>query len=104
MNRENDLRTLQQLTEDAAVDARKLMLLANSLKPDDLQQQLEKLCSGFEDGSKKRRRHRPQHLRRKKSPLSKNGRLPHRQSRQSLRQRTMILPMRWMATISAWWS
>ena len=56
MNRENDLRTLQQLTEDAAVDARKLMLLANSLKPDDLQQQLEELCSGFEDAALQVRR------------------------------------------------
>ena len=56
MNRENGLRTLQQLTEDAAVDARKLMLLANSLKPDDLQQQLEELCSGFEDAALQVRR------------------------------------------------
>lgn len=49
MNRKNDLRVLQQLTEDAAVDARKLMLLADSLKPEDLQQQLEELSGGFED-------------------------------------------------------
>ena len=48
MNRENDLRTLQQLTEDAAVDARKLMLLAKHLK-----MPLKELNTGIRIGEKK---------------------------------------------------
>lgn len=56
MNEKRDFRELQRLTEDAAVDARRLMLLADRLKPDDLQQQLEALCSGFEDSALRIRR------------------------------------------------
>ena len=43
MSKQTDLREIQRLTEDAAVDARKLLIQADNLPPDTFQKMLEAL-------------------------------------------------------------
>ena len=49
MSKQTDLREIQRLTENAAVDVRKLLTQADNLPPDTFQKMLEKLCGSFED-------------------------------------------------------
>lgn len=49
MSKRTDLREIQRLTEDAAIDARKLLIQADNLPPDTFQKMLEALCGSFED-------------------------------------------------------
>ena len=49
MSKQTDLREIQRLTEDAAVDARKLLIQADNLPPSIFQKMLEELCGSFED-------------------------------------------------------
>ena len=47
MSKRTDLREIQRLTEDAAIDARKLLIQADNLPPDTFQKMLEALCGSF---------------------------------------------------------
>lgn len=49
MSKRTDLREIQRLTEDAAIDARKLLIQADNLPPGTFQKMLEELCGSFED-------------------------------------------------------
>ena len=40
MNKQTDLREIQRLTEDAAIDTRKLLIQADNLPPDTFQKML----------------------------------------------------------------
>jgi len=56
MSKQTDLREIQRLTEDAAIDARKLLIQADNLPPDTFQKMLEALCGSFEDTALQLRR------------------------------------------------
>lgn len=56
MSKRTDLREIQRLTEDAAIDARKLLIQADNLPPDTFQKMLEALCGSFEDTALQLRR------------------------------------------------
>ena len=56
MSKQTDLREIQCLTEDAAIDARKLLIQADNLPPDTFQKMLEALCGSFEDTALQLRR------------------------------------------------
>lgn len=56
MSKQTDLQEIQRLTEDAAIDARKLLIQADNLPPDTFQKMLEGLCGSFEDTSLQLRR------------------------------------------------
>lgn len=56
MSKQTDLREIQRLTEDAAIDARKLLIQADNLPPGTFQKMLEALCGSFEDTALQLRR------------------------------------------------
>lgn len=56
MSKQTDLREIQRLTEDAAIDARKLLIQADNLQPGTFQKMLEELCGSFEDTALQLRR------------------------------------------------
>lgn len=56
MSKQTDLREIQRLTEDAAIDARKLLIQADNLPPGAFQRMLEALCGSFEDTALQLRR------------------------------------------------
>ena len=56
MSKQTDLREIQRLTEDAAIDARKLLIQADNLPPGTFQKMLEELCGSFEDTALRLRR------------------------------------------------
>ena len=56
MSKQTDLREIQRLTEDAAIDARKLLIQADNLPPDTFHKMLEELCGSFEDTALRLRR------------------------------------------------
>ena len=56
MSKQTDLQEIQRLTENAAIDARKLLIQADNLPPDTLQKMLEELCGSFEDTALQLRR------------------------------------------------
>lgn len=56
MSKQTDLQEIQRLTEDAAIDARKLLIQADNLPPDTFQKMLEELCGSFEDTALRLRR------------------------------------------------
>jgi len=56
MSKRTDLREIQRLTEDAAIDARKLLIQAGNLPPGTFQKMLEELCGSFEDTALQLRR------------------------------------------------
>ena len=56
MSKQTDLREIQRLTEDAAIDARKLLIQADNLPPGTFQKMLEELCGSFEDTALQLRR------------------------------------------------
>ena len=56
MSKQTDLQEIQRLTENAAVDARKLLIQADNLPPGTFQKMLEALCGSFEDTALQLRR------------------------------------------------
>ena len=56
MSKQTDLQEIQRLTENAAIDARKLLIQADNLPPDTFQKMLEALCGSFEDTALQLRR------------------------------------------------
>ena len=56
MSKQTDLREIQRLTENAAIDARKLLIQADNLQPGTFQKMLEELCGSFEDTALQLRR------------------------------------------------